>query len=540
MIKKTLMRGLAVAVLSVGLLCFGATAAFADTTIKANPKKGSDAVKVIQKQLDKAHKKATSKNKYIVKVKPGSYKLGGTLKVYSNTTLDLTGVKLKATKKASNMIKVGATPMDKKKGYAYKNITIMGGDLNNAGHGSTCVVIAHAKNVQIKDMKIHNSKNAHLVEVAGTNGFTVDGCQFYDQKQTKKAKVATPEAIQIDILVKKHMKTYRSEVLPMKNVVVKNSSFRNVPRGVGSHTAVLNSPVTNATFQNNTFTDCKSGAIQVLNYQNCTIEGNKIEGAPRGIVVYSVNTKGVFLPSTLAKEGKVKSKVSSKYKKPKADQKIVIRNNSITLKGKDIYAESENEGILVSGFKFAKKLKKNASTDAIPKGDYYVSGVMVEGNTIVSNGQGIRLSNTRNAVVSSNKISFNNPTSKTGLCYGIQLTNESTSNQVIANAIVNPKTHGIFLAEGSSATKIESNAISGAGRYGIGVQGSKATLIKGNTIKNAKEIGISVIKSSSVGVVADNILSNTGSYGIYAKNKSKITSVYGNVITGADRDIFRQ
>lgn len=538
--RRSLAKGLVVVTLSIGLLCFGATTAFADTTIKVNPKQGSDIVKAVQKKLDKAHKKATSKNKYVIKVKPGSYKLGGTLKLYGNTTLDLTGVKLKATKKASNMIKVGDTPKDNKKGYAYKNITIIGGDLNNAAHTSTAIVIGHAKNVKLLGVTVHNAKNAHLVEVAGTDGFTADGCTFYDQVQTKKAKVSTPEAIQIDILVKKHMKTYRSEVLPMKKVVVKNCTFRNVPRGVGSHTAVLNSPASNVKIQNNTFTNCKSGAIQALNYENCVIENNVIDGSPRGIVVYTVNKKGVFLAKTLSKEGKVKSKISNKYKKPKANQKIVIRNNTISLAGTDIYAEAENEGIFVGGFDFKKALKKNSTTDAIPKGNYYASGVTIEGNTITTIGHGIRLSDARNATITGNSITFQGAGSKAGDFYGIQLTNASTNNIVTDNSIANPRVNGIFLLGGSSASRIDGNTVVNAGKYGIGLQGSTATAINNNRVDGSKECGISVIKSSSVGSIAGNTLISTGNYGIYAKNNAKVKNCSRNTITGANRPIFIQ
>lgn len=538
--RASLSRAIGVAALSIGLLCFGASTAYADTTIKVNPKSGSDVVKAIQKKLDKAHKKASVKNKYVIKVKPGSYKLGGTLKLYSNTTLDLTGVKLKATKKTSNMIKVGDTPKDNKKGYAYKNISIIGGDINNAGHSSTAIVIAHAKNVRLQGVAVHNSKNAHLVEVAGVSGFTVDGCSFYDQVQSKKAKVATPEAIQIDILVKKHMKTYRSEVLPMKNVVVKNCTFNNVPRGVGSHTAVLNSPVTNVKIQNNTFTDCKSGAIQILNYDNCLIENNTISNAPRGIVSYAINKKGVFLAKTLSEEGKTKSKVSNKYKKPKANQKIVIRGNSISLGGADIYAEAQNEGIFVGGFNFKKALKKTASTDAIPKGNYYASGITVTGNTITTIGHGIRLSDARNGVISGNRIEFRSSGSRAGDFYGIQLTNGSTNNAIADNIINNARTNGIFVLEKSSASKIDGNFITNVGKYGIGVQGSSVTNIVGNKVEGAGECGISVIKSSSAGTIANNRLVDTGNYGIYAKNQSKVKSQYGNAIIGAARPIFIQ
>lgn len=526
--------------LCINLFCFGVAAAYADTVIKANPKSGSDALKTIQKKLDVAKKKATSKNKYIVKVKPGSYKLGGTLKLYSNTTLDLTGVTLKASKKTSNMIKVGDAPTDNKRGYAYKNIKLLGGDLNRAGHSSTAVVVGHAKNVTLKGVTIHNSRNAHLVEAAGIVGFTADGCTFYDQIQTQKAKVGTPEAIQIDILVKRHLKSYRSEALPTKNVVVKNCTFRNVPRGVGSHTAILNSPMTNIKILNNRFTNCASAGIQVLNFESCTIEGNVIDGAPRGIIVHRVNTKGVFLAKSLSKEGGIKSKISNKYKKPKSNQRIVIRNNTIKLAGKEIYSGSENEGIFIEGFDFKKTLKKNSQTDAIPKGNYYMSGVTITGNTITTIGHGIRLSNARNTVISNNAITFAGTNGSSKDYYGIQLTNASVGNAITDNRITNPRTNGIFVLGKSSASKIEGNTITNAGKYGIGLQESSVSYIRNNTVDGAGVCGVSVIKSSTANAITENTLISTGDFGILCKNKSKVKSQSGNSITGVRRPIFIQ
>lgn len=458
--RSLLLKGAMVVALCVGTLGLGATTAFAATTVKANPKSGADAYKVIQAQLDKAHAKAKSGNKYTVKVKKGSYKLSGTLRIYSNTTLDLTGVKLKATNKSKNMIKVGDTPLDKKTGYAYKNISIVGGDLNNAGHGCTVIQIGHVKNMSLKKMKIHNTKNAHLVEVAGADGFTVDGCTLYDQVLTKNASVSTPEAIQIDILVKRHMPTYRSEPLACKNIVVKNCTFKNVPRGVGSHTAILNRPMTNIKFLNNTFTKCTSTAIQTLNYQNCTIEGNTINGAPRGIAVYTVFPKGVFFASTLAKEGNVKTKISSAYRTPAANQNIVIRNNTIKVAGNDVITKTENSGILVYGYHFAKKLTKNAGTDAIPAGNYYASGVTVENNKVDSTGHGIRLVDTRNSVVANNTVSFTKKGSTQGSGYGIQLIENSTNNQLIGNTVTGSMTRDISIARGSTLSRDEGNKTS--------------------------------------------------------------------------------
>ncbi|WP_282190903.1 right-handed parallel beta-helix repeat-containing protein [Adlercreutzia caecimuris] len=560
--RAMLGKCLAVTALAVCLVGAGATVAYADTVVTVKPKKGADAYKAIQKELDKARKKASSKNKYTIKVKKGSYRLSHHLSIYSNTTLDLSGVKLKATKRGGHMIKVGASSKDNKKGYAYKNITIKGGDLNNNGNKATAVLVAHAKNVKLQGMKVHNSKDAHLMEVAGVNGLTVEKCKFYDQKQNKKAKVLTLEAIQLDILVNTHMKQYRSEVLPTKNVTIKSCSFNNVPRAVGSHTAFLNSYTTNVKILNNTFTNCKSSAIQTRGYTNCLIEGNTIKSTPRGIVVETISDTGTYLASTAVKEGKVKSKVSRKYKKPVANQNIVVRNNTISVKGADpFFSRVENEGIRVAGCRLKKALKKTSQTDAVPKGNYYASGVTIEGNNITTAAHGIRLDETRNSTVSNNTLSFNGNSkkAKTGF-YGIQLLNNSTGNVIKGNTASRFCTHGIVVSAGSSAANIEGNSVNYAGSYGIVVLESKASRITGNRVLNAGVIGIYIMNGGSAGAIegntvsavskgsaisvyngssadriANNALANLSANGIMVHQKSRVGSITGNTITRAGK-----
>ena len=531
--RGMLKKGLVTTALAVCLVGMSATAAYADTVINVKPKKGADAYKVIQKALDKAHKKASSKKKFTIKVKKGSYRLSHHLSIYSNTTLDLSGVKLKATKRGGHMIKVGASSKDKKKGYAYKNITIKGGDLNNNGNKATALLVAHAKNVKLQNVKVHNSRDAHLMEVAGVSGLVVEKCKFYDQKQNKNTKPLTLEAIQLDILVNNHMKQYRSEVLPTKNVTIKNCTFKNVPRAIGSHTSFLNSYTTNVKILNNTFTNCKNAAVQTRGYLNCLIEGNTIEGTPLGIVIETISEEGTYLASTAVKEGKVKSSVSRKYKKPIANQNIVVRNNIISVKGAEPYFKAENEGIRVSGCLLKKAPKKTSQTDAIPKGDYYASGITIEGNKIVTAAHGVRLDDARNSVVKSNVITFKGDPKKVKKgFYGIQLLNQSTGNNVTGNSVSQFCTNGIFVSAKSSASRIEDNAVKGSGKYGIVVYDSKATRIARNTVTDTGVVGVYIMGNAWAGSIADNTVSRvSGGTGVSVFDNSSVDGIVGNTLT---------
>ena len=83
-----------------------------------------------------------------------------------------------------------------------------------------------------------NEKGGHMMEVAGVDGFTARGCVFKDQ--VLPVGEVGYEAIQFDILHPSHMVNCRVEDLNMRNILVENCTFENIPRGVGTHTGVLN------------------------------------------------------------------------------------------------------------------------------------------------------------------------------------------------------------------------------------------------------------------------------------------------------------
>ena len=154
--------------------------------------------------------------------------------------------------------------------YYYQNITIDGGIWNENGNSNTAIKICHTQNITLMNATLKNCSNSHLMEIAGNNGITIQNCNFADQALSTSAKPYTYEAIQLDILLESHLSGYLSEDLPLKNVKITGCSFKNVPRGIGSHTAILNNPVDTIEISNNTFTSLKSLAIQAMNYINCT------------------------------------------------------------------------------------------------------------------------------------------------------------------------------------------------------------------------------------------------------------------------------
>ena len=505
--------------------------AFADTVIEVTPT-SLEAQADVQRQLNVAKREATAENPYVIRVAPGSYELAKSLRLYSNTTLDLTDVTLTVQQgKTCNAVRIGEAD-DTQAGYYYQNIKLIGGTLDNNGRANTLVKMAHAKNVTVKGVTLRNARNGHLMEVGGVAGLTVDGCTFRDQIQVGTYTMI-PEALQIDILDRKHFPSYLPEDLPVKNLTVTNCTFTNVPRGIGAHTMVLNQYVRNVTIKNNTFTNLKSAAIQTMAFAHCRIEGNTITNAPRGIVVYMGHSRGMYFASTLARQGGVLTTRSNAYTKPAKNQDIVISKNKITASGYDWYNGDCARGILVCGYSFKRNLSAGSvEWDPIPAGNYYASGITVKSNTIKTTGHGIVLDDARSSKVQSNSITF---TGNRGgaLRYGIWLVSGATNNTVTSNKIAKFSGHGIFLSDGSSATSVKSNTIKSPKKYGISVQGSTVTTLSKNVISSPGSHGISVLAKGYVKTISSNKVTSVKKDAIYidTTKKSRIT-IKGNKFSG--------
>lgn len=251
------------------------------TKIKLKVKGGKDISEALDDALTLARDKATDKKPYTVVVPKGNYKLGSTVHIWSNTTLDLTaGVKLTSVGGTHSLLISGTNGKYKGKkdynaskackGYnGFKNITIKGGTfVSNSKNTSTIIRIAHAKNITLEDVTVSGGACAHQIEVAAINGFYVKNCTFKNLK-LKKNTTDKQEALQLDIPCSTEV--FRNVYLDgtvMKNVEITGCTFSNVPRGVGSHTMLVGAYFDNIKINNNTFKNCSEEAIIGVNYRN--------------------------------------------------------------------------------------------------------------------------------------------------------------------------------------------------------------------------------------------------------------------------------
>ena len=337
--------------------------------------------RAIQSALNEAKANATDAMPITVVAPAGSYNLDSVIRMYNNTTLDLRGVTLKRST-SGNMLRAGDEDGENTGavGYVYKNIRLIGGVFDGNNGVNTIIKAFHTKNFTMEDVTLINEKDGHMMEFAGVDGLTIRGCTFKDQ-------VLTPgkdgyEVIQLDVLHPKHITNGRCEDLPMTNVLVENCTFDNVPRAVGSHTAVHNRPHNKITIRNNRFTNLGSIAIQGMGWTNVDIVSNYIENAPRGITVMSEPYGCTYLSSKLASKGSTASHVSDSYVKPSASN-INIAYNTLKKIGTsaDRYASYSSQGIAVLGEKLTSKSSYDSDeSGGLPAGDYYIDGANIHDN----------------------------------------------------------------------------------------------------------------------------------------------------------------
>ena len=448
--------------------------------------------RAVQSALDSAASNATDSNPYIVNVAAGSFVNDNvSLKIYSNTTLDLRGVTIKR-QSSGNVIRVGSEEYDDysgKSGYAYRNIKIVGGTIDGNMGVNTIVKAFHTKNFVMENVSVINEKDGHMMEVAGVDGFTLRGCTFRNQQLTPGKDGY--EAVQLDVLHPYHVNGTRVEDMNMKNVLVEDCTFEDLPRGVGSHTAIHNNPHDNIVIRDCTFRNMTSIAIQGMGWTNVDIYRNMIENSPRGITVYAEPGGCTYLSSVMANKGNTTSHYSDGYKTP-GKANIYIAYNTLSEIGTldDKYASYECQGIAVLGEKLTSKSPKdNDESGNLPAGDYYIDGVDIHDNYVDVRGHGIRLEDVRNAEVIRNLVVHSKNTVHRANYYGIVLRENAQASTISSNVVLNPEVNGIQMVSSSVGT-IGSNMLKNVGERGIVSYGSTVTNITNNDIRGCGDLGI--------------------------------------------------
>ena len=518
----------------------------------------------IQAALDYAGDNAADDNMVKVYIPAGTYLLRTRLTVYSNTWIYCEeGTVFKRCTPNGPLLCSASAQVG---GYDdTRNIIIEGGtwDGNTDEYrnlvGFSNIRFAHCNNILFKNMNIINNQGGHHLEIGGAKDITIEGCSFsgyFDYFGNNK------EAIQLDTMNSESIFVGYApyDDTSCENVIIRNNSFSDIPRGLGSHSATVGVYYRNITIENNTFTNMSHITMIMYNYKNCTIRNNVINGCVSGIELKNMSGH----PDNNFHAPAVSDKMDMlQYISPFSD--AIIENNQITTDyhGEEGYAT----GIIISG-----QTVQNANN--VPDGEYSISGVIISNNEINTVGAGITLNLAKDTIVNGNDIYFNNgkqhfsdkndinmgdctnvtvsdnflsSSSKYGITINsgsentilgntiqntasiaINMANSSLSNIISGNNIYNSGHHGIYITSGASAD-INTNFIDNAGKNGIVCYSNTKCTVQNNTVNYSGYHGISMEKVQS-GTISSNIVENSAKDGVLVYNSSANVTVSDNKI----------
>lgn len=471
-----------------------------------------------------------------VTVSAGTYYPTRVVYFASNTSLDLTDVTLvKTNGNAANLFTISQTTTPG--GYdSLTNFKLNGGTFMYSADYSDahCLIrIAHANNISIKNCSFLDSVDAHYIEIAATKSLNIDGCTFSGQKSVKPS--TSLEALQIDILEEKQhfVGMYPYDDTMNYGINITNCVFKDLYRGVGTHSIFEGLYQNKINISNNSFTNIMSTAITCSGYINSTVKGNTITNCGEGIHFYMMKGDGYL--NSVCKPSVKTPKINTNCASVISNNTISVRSNAITPKASPIYI-------------FGNQVTSAKATN-VTSGNYYVGNIQVTSNKISTNGYGIRAYDMLNSKISSNTITYcGTLTGMAGILIGaksksntlslntiskfecgINIKEGSTDNSVSSNTISNSTGNAIILQDTSSAKTIYKNTINGAKKVGILVNDKAvATKISSNQISNCTSNAITV--NSNGGTITANTFKYNKGFGLYIAIGGK-ASVYKNTYT---------
>ena len=514
--KKTgvhlLFTTLAVLLLCCALCLF---AAAEERTITLDVQNGQDISAAFNKAADTVRYNDGETHLTIV-IPAGSYQSGANLRLYSHTTVQMDGATIVHTDSASTMLRLGRRTADWEEandgaghpGYSgFCDIAIEGGTWNGGGKQQAIMRFGHSSDITLRGVTFCNVKNAHMVELGGCKDVLIEGCTFSSFRGNWDA-TTNYEALQMEIVSTQgsHFGGYNpdNDETPCEKITVTGCTFKNLQRGVGTHSGIAGSFFSNISITDNTFVNITGFAVIATNYADSTVSRNRISRCGAGILMRTVE---------LSHNNFYRSAV---FHEKQTDYPLLgctIADNRISITpGYQAQFSTFTYGIQLTG----ELLKKRAGST--PAGDYRIADVRVSGNVIKLNGAGYAVwlngaaenrveknqitvtvqgehntagillqKSTANRLLN-NQIKFKYKTEYSDVC-GVMLQDQSEENLVYKNNISAARKDGIFLRE-SNGCVIRANTVSASGRDGIHLEQSSALTILSNSVKGSGRNGI--------------------------------------------------
>lgn len=534
---------------------------------------GKNFSRTLNYALEVAARKASDKSTARVTVTKGNYIFDRTIYIYSNTILDATGSSFRITRDC--MLRNGFDKFAYSgKGYgSAHNITIKGGtwDMNlpykEADHYDerflhTTMRFGHCNNIVIKEAAFKNNYNCHDIELGGVSDAVITNCSFVNSKNVNGLySDGGKEAIQIDVNTSVSVPYFPSyDYTPCKNITIKNNSFKNKFRAIGSHHGVVGNTYDNISVHHNNFDNIAGFTIYGVYWTNAQIYSNTFTNVGNGIDIRPMiisendNLKNYNRLSYLTAEYVSRNSTTYIY-----DNRISVR------KSKNTYAspfgirvmgaylpDSGKTSFIKAGRYDAHNIKIGINKNGTSKPNtisgnitcgvsmIYGNGCNVENNiidlsqSICNSAYGVIIKGSRKTTVANNTITEGQKNNAKGI-YIAPSSDGIPSEKIAAvnNTISDFSYSGITVADSTNISVYE-NKITNS-EYGITLKGTVNASVEGNTTQEISQNAIYSYSGSTGTKITNNNLSSEN-IGIFLNDKNdpiideeKTLSITGNV-----------
>lgn len=139
------------------------------------------------------------------------------------------------------------------------------------------IVLGHNKSVSISGITFQNMYSGHFIELDASMNVTIQNNVFKDHKPSSSGikegiNIDTPDATTRGF---NHVWT-NHDCTPNKDIFIKNNTFDNLERAIGTHKYSGGKYHENVNIIDNIIKNTSSDAIRIINWSNPIIKGNKI------------------------------------------------------------------------------------------------------------------------------------------------------------------------------------------------------------------------------------------------------------------------
>jgi hypothetical protein len=139
------------------------------------------------------------------------------------------------------------------------------------------IMFGHNSEISVSGITFCNMQGGHFIELDASKTVTIENNIFKDHKPSK---TGIKEAINIDTPDRKtegfHATWTSYDCTPDMDVIIRNNTFRNLERAIGTHKYSEGKYHENIQILNNTIENTDSDAIRIINWKNPVITGNLI------------------------------------------------------------------------------------------------------------------------------------------------------------------------------------------------------------------------------------------------------------------------